>query len=194
MDWIYFSHNSHVGDLVTLALAQLDNIPEQLNWQFYHQISDESTLCRVWWIHFMNATTSLICHVKCWGAEGPLSATKSEGWGLESPPANGFGRGVLIVCVVYSDVVFRRLWAAGDSEAQWISLSKGLAGSFYSNPFKCIHVFWSVLVPRDSYSNVLCTQICCYSPSPFQLPVLSNICNKGFAPISVLFKLVSSLF
>ena len=46
MDWIYFSHNSHVGDLVTPALAQLDNIPEQLNWQsFYHQISDESTLC-----------------------------------------------------------------------------------------------------------------------------------------------------
>ena len=31
MDWIYFSHNSHVGDLVTPALAQLDNIPEQLN-------------------------------------------------------------------------------------------------------------------------------------------------------------------
>lgn len=30
MDWIYFSHNSHVGDLVTPALAQLDNIPEQL--------------------------------------------------------------------------------------------------------------------------------------------------------------------
>ena len=74
------------------------------------------SLC-VWWIHFMNATTSLICHVKCWGAEGPLSATKSVGWGLESPPsANGFRRGVLIVCCV--------LWyLEGSGWWQWSSMN-----------------------------------------------------------------------
>ena len=71
-----------------------------------------------------------VCH---WGA--PLWPTDLEG--------------VLWLCVVYSDVVFRRLQPAqaGDREARWTSLGRGLAGSFYSNPFKCIHVFWSVFSP-----------------------------------------------
>ena len=74
-----FSHSSHIA--VTLspqhsdtrqysgAIIKIDNFTTKYQTKV---LSVSLCLC---WIHFMNATTSLICHVKCRGAEGSLSAT-----------------------------------------------------------------------------------------------------------------------
>ena len=75
-----FSHSSHIAEQwpCHLSTRTLDNILEQLSKSTIlpPNIRRKYSQCHcVCWIHFMNATTSLICHVKCRGAEGSLSAS-----------------------------------------------------------------------------------------------------------------------
>ena len=74
-----FSHSSHIA--VTLSpqhsdtrqysgaiISKLTILPPNIRRKY----SQCHCVC---WIHFMNATTSLICHVKCRGADWSLSAS-----------------------------------------------------------------------------------------------------------------------
>ena len=175
-------------DLVTSAAQHrsLDNILVQLNWQFYHQISDESTLLSGEYILKPN----LSCEVP--GGGGALSAIKSEGWSLGASLspfcANGFGRGVLLLCTLL--LVRRRWW-------QWSSMNfieQRLSWVILQQPlqmYSCI--LKAFLDPQFIFKCVVYANLLL-----FFVPTASFVkfCNKGFAPIIILYnpdKLVGSL-
>ena len=102
------------------------------------------TLCLVNTFCECHYKPNLSCEVR--GAGG-LCLRQNEREG-PSEGTNGFRRGVLIavLCVLCALYLAGRghHGASKPNEFHW---KRGLRGSFYSNPFKCIHVFRSVFAP-----------------------------------------------